>query len=678
MDATITQSSPAAPVETSPRCIWAAAALIALAAFGAYHNTLTAPFVFDDVASIPDNITLRGVWSALTPPSAGATVSGRPFLNLTLALNHAISGDQVWSYHVLNLVVHVLAGLTLFGIIRRTLLLPVMRAKYGANSYQLSLATACLWVLHPLQTESVTYVVQRAESLMGLLYLLTLYFFIRSLTPTTWSPRWLGFSVFSCLLGMATKEVMVSAPVIVWLYDRTFVSETFLGAWRKRPAYYLGLAGTWMLLALLVLTTGNRSATVGIGAGVSVPHYALTQFRAIAVYLKLCFWPSTLTFDYGTEFVHSFTEVWPQAILVVSLLSLCAVAVWRRSPMGFVGMWFFAVLAPSSSFVPIATQTMTEHRMYLSLCTVPLVLVFCAYAWLGRWAVILCVSLAVLLGWQTWRRNETYRSDIELWRDSVSRRPQNARAHNNLGIALSKQNRWEESAVQFEEAVRLQPKHPDAYNNLGCNLTRLGRYAEAVTVLGEAVRMKPDYAQAHQNLGEALSHLGRFNEAIENYQTALRLHLDLPETHAQLGHALAQIGRAQEAIAACEQTLKLDPGNASAHNDLGIALAQTGRLPEATAQFERVVQLDPNFADARNNFGNMLLLGGQPDLAVAQYRAVLRLQPSHAPAHNNLGEALARTGRAKEAMVEFEAALLIDPTYAAAQRNLERLRTSTR
>ena len=290
----------------------AAGTLIAAAAVVAYHNSLSGPFLFDDRLSIRDNPTIRQLWplwGALAPPSGrGLTVEGRPVLNLSFAVNYAIGGTQVWSYHALNLLIHVLAGLTLFGIVRRTL-------AGRTRATDCAFMVALLWTVHPVQTESVTYVVQRAESLMGLFYLFTLYAFIRATEPGA-RVGWAALAVSSCLLGMATKEVMVSAPLIVFLYDRTFVSASFRGAWRRHRGLHLALASTWIVLAWLAAGAGNRGGTSGAGIGVGALTYWESQFQAVARYLWLSVYPQPLIFDYGTEWPQSAWQIVPDAVVV--------------------------------------------------------------------------------------------------------------------------------------------------------------------------------------------------------------------------------------------------------------------------------------------------------------------------------------------------------------------------
>ena len=235
----------------------------------AYNNSLSGPFVFDDLPAIAENPSIRRLWppsEALVPRlDGGLTVSGRPLVNLSLAINYAWSGDKAWSYHLVNLLIHVSAGLALFGIARRTFSQPGLVGRFGDAALWLAFSVALIWLLHPLQTESVTYVVQRAESLMGLCYLLTIFCFVRSIESLR-SGYWLGLSLTACLLGMAAKEVMVSAPLMVFLYDRTFVAGSFGEAWRRRRVYYLGMGATWALLGWLAIgTTGRGGAAARVG-----------------------------------------------------------------------------------------------------------------------------------------------------------------------------------------------------------------------------------------------------------------------------------------------------------------------------------------------------------------------------------------------------------------------------
>ena len=434
--------------------------LLCAAALWAYHNSFGGPFVFDDTESIASNASIHGFWSALRPPAEGLTVTARPVLNLSFAANYAAAGANVSGYHVVNLVIHITSARLLFGILRRTI--DARRDAIRESATPIAFTVALLWVVHPLQTESVTYIVQRAESLMGLFYLLTLYAFIRG-TETKenagkkgFSLRvvWLGISWCACLSGMGTKEVMVSAPVIVFLYDRVFVAGSFKDAWVRRTGYYLSLAATWVLLAWLVSNAGfNRGGSSGQGADFSKWAYGLTQMKAIVRYLGLVFWPQPLVFDYGAQWVSSAVAAAPYMAVVVVLIIGTLVSLWRWPVVGFLGFFFFSILAPSS-LIPGNRQTMAEHRMYLALAPVLLLVVLSFNRLFGRKGLILFVGAALVCGYLTLSRNEIYRSELNLWADTVNHSADNADAQVNLGTALVHAGRGTEAIDHYEEAIR--------------------------------------------------------------------------------------------------------------------------------------------------------------------------------------------------------------------------------
>ncbi|HUI08655.1 MAG TPA: tetratricopeptide repeat protein [Verrucomicrobiae bacterium] len=608
----------------------------------AYSDSFTGTFVRDDFWSISQNPTIQRlwpIWRPLSPPHQNwLTVEGRPLINLSLAISYALSGYNVWGYHVLNLAVHLLAGLTLFGIVRRTLLQPRLRGRFGAAADELALATAVLWTVHPLQAESVTYIIQRAESIMGLFYLLTLYCFIRGVESSpvengkwfmgngSWELRsrlWYGLSVTACALGMASKEVMVSAPVMVLLYDRAFVSASFREAWRRRWPLYLALASTWILLGFVFVSAGIFAYASMTAQHVGRWAYLATQPGVILYYLRLSVWPSPLSLDHQWPIAQAWWSVLPPTVAVVVLLGATAWA-WRRNPAwGFVGAWFFLILAPTSSVIPLP-DPMYEHRLYLSLAAVVSVVVMGLYSLMRRHSLVVFLAAAVGLGFLTWRRNHDYQ-----------RNP-----HYSFGLALQVAGRAEEAIAQYKQVLRITPDDPEAHYNLGVALEQLGRVPEAIEHYEQALRLRPDYAAAHNNLGSALLRLGKVPEAIAQY----------------------------------ERALQFEPGMAEAHYNLALALRQAGRVPEAIEQYNEALRFKPDYAEAHYNLGNALFGLGNVPGAIAHYERALQIKPDFTEAHYNLGVALERTGRATEAIRHYEQALRLQPDYAAAQSALVRLR----
>lgn len=700
-----------------PRRTWLLViGLLAMAALLAYRNSFAAPFVLDDESCITENPTIRQLGTAFLPPGGGVTVSGRPLLNFTFAVNYALGGEAVGGYHAFNLGIHFLAACALFSVVRRTLGRPVLRPRFGEAALPLAAAVAVLWLLHPLQTESVTYVIQRAESLAGLYSLLTLYGFIRAVESAVphRARAWRALSVLACLLGMATKETVAVMPLLVLLYDLVFVCERTPGAagavWRHRRGYYFALAATWLLLGLLVAGTGLRGGTAGGRTALTALTYFWTQCHAVVLYLKLSFWPHPLVFDHGRWVAPGFSAVWPQFLLLVLLGAGTIAALWRRAPVGFLGAWFFALLAPTSSFLPVASQTMAEHRMYLPLAAVATLAVAGLYALFGRRSLAFWPVLVVGCGWLTFARNETYGSDLALWRDTVEKVPHSARARYNLGIAYTKRGEYALAAEQGEAALRQDdgwvPRSEFYYihNKLGHDLAELGRLPEAVAQFEEALRLQPDYDVAHANLAKALARLDRYPEALRHFAAAERLGFGdavfageyaealLHEGHAaegigqlravvrlapdwapgfnNLAYTLLLTGNADEAIAAYQKATRLDPRFAAAWAGLGYALITAGRPAEAVAPCTEAVKLQPKFADAHNTLGIALAGTGRTTEAIACFEQALRLGASGADVHSNLGNALASVGRSADAIVQYREALRVDSDYAPAHRNL--------
>lgn len=669
-------NAPSASHDPHRRAIRLAGVGLVLAVLAAYHNSLGGPFVFDDLPAIVANPSIRQLWpiSGVLAPAldGGLTVSGRPLVNLSLALNYAWGGEAVAGYHAFNLLIHVCAGLLLFGLVRRTLLQPVPAARFGPVALPLACGVAALWLLHPLQTAAVTYIVQRAEVLVGFCYMLTLYAFVRASGSTRPGP-WLALSVAACLAGMGCKEVMVTAPVMVFLYDRTFVAGGFRAAWGRRWGYYLALAGTWLLLAWLVAGTKGRGGSAGFGIEVSSWEYLLTQCQAIVRYLGLVVWPRPLVFDYGLATVGGLTAVWWQALLLGALAAGTAWALVKRPVAGFIGAWFFGLLAPSSSVVPVVTQTMAEHRMYLALAA-PLILVAAGlYRWLGRPAWPVLGVLALLGGVVTCVRNADYATAEGLWADTVAKRPANARAHHNLGLAELSRGRLAEAERHLRDAIALAPGSSEPLYNLGVILARQGRPAEAIAAYQEAIRLGPDHVGAHNNLANLLVDAGRSAEAGPHYAEAVRRQPGFAGARNSYGKWLIDAGRPAEALAQLEAAIGLKPGMAELHFNAGNACAALGRMTAAADYYQAAIRLEPGHALAHNNLGNILAELDRLPEAVAAYERAARLDPAYADPRRNLAAVLAHLGRVPEAVAHLQAYVRLRPGDEEARAELARL-----
>jgi tetratricopeptide (TPR) repeat protein len=639
----------------------------------AYAGSLAGPFIFDDVESISGNPYIRQLWppAYLWSAPSRSTVAGRPIVGLSLAVNYALGGLDVRGYHALNLLIHLLCALLLFGIVRGTLQQPILEGRFERSADWLATATALIWVVHPLLTESVTYVIQRTELLMGFFCLLTLYCAIRG-----WQSNrrviWFLAAVVACGLGMASKEAMAAAPLLVLLYERTFVTRSFGASLRRDAGLYVGLAATWILLG--ILTWGNpRGETAGFDLGVSTLSYLQTQAQIIVWYLRLCFWPTPLSISYDWPIVTSFNEYAFHGLAVLALVGASAWGLWKRHWAGFLGAWFFLILAPTSSIFPIVSEVAAERRMYLPLASVAVLVVFVGW-WVlerlsrrapGRRPALralgggLVLAITAGLGIATAERNEAYRSAEAIWRDAVAQYPASARARTNLGMALLQSGRLDEAIAECREALRLSPGNYMAHNALGFALTEQGRPEEAIEHCQAAVRLKPDYYQAHNNLGNALQAVGRYGEAFEHYQRALSLWPDYAPAHVSFGYALAQTNRLDEAISHYKRALELAPDNVLCLNNLGGALARKNRTAEAIAIFRRALAIDPSNASAHNNLASALASSGDLSGAVEHYVKALELAPDSLSTHFNLARTYQHLHRVEQARTHYRRALAL-------------------
>ena len=560
-----------------------------------YANSLSGPFLFDDSATIVENRTIRQLWPPLWLTRAWhpeVSSDGRPVVSFSLALNYAVGGLDVRGYHLVNVAVHILAAVVLFGVARRTLSAGKPGEWFGRHAEGVALSWALLWLVHPLQTECVNYVSQRTESIMGLFYLLVLYCALRVMHGE--GARWSGVAVVCCALGMASKEVMVSAPLLVVLYDRTFAAGSFREALRRRWGLYAGLGATWLIPGLL-LARDPHGNTIGSAASVGALDYALNQCVVVVRYLQLVYWPQPLVFDYGQPQSLALDAVAPHAVVLAILLAgtVAALIYWPRS--GFLGAWFFVILAPTSSFVPILTEVGAERRAYLSSAgAIGLAMVggflllrqVARYAdrvgkdgsrmaaWIGGSGLaVAALALSVL----TVLRNGDYRDPVEIWTQAVELVPGNDRAHTNLGVALADRGKIGAALVHYRRALEINLGDPEAHNNLGYALAVLGKLDSATIHYRRALERDPDYVSAHANLAGVLIAQGKVETAIVHYRRVVELDSAKPVVHNDLGVALTSLGDGEAAAMHFRRALELDPDYEVARRNLDLVLGMRGK-----------------------------------------------------------------------------------------------------
>jgi protein O-mannosyl-transferase len=450
---------------------------------------------------------------------------------------------------------------------------------------------------------------------------------------------------------MASKEDMCTAPLIVLVYDRIFLAPSWADVFRRRWSLYLGLAATWLILTpsinlalgigkvtsveggvtsdLSPLATRHSSlvtsSPVSAGfamEGVTPLEYARSQPGVILRYLRLALWPNALCLDYGWPVARNASAVvWP-GLLVGGLILCTAWGLWRCPPLGFAGAWFFFILAPTSTIMPIADLAV-ERRMYLPLAAVIALVVLGGYMGLhyvyfrlvlsrraalsrkrsGMWLQgSVLVALTLLLSWRTIERNDQYRDPVAIWSSVLALRPDNPRAYKNLavahttrGIQLTLDGKVAEAEREFRTALDLKPGLSEAHINLGALLASQARVAEAEQHFQAALESNSRDPEAHYNLGLCLARQGKVEEGMWHFSVVIELKPDHAKAHYHLGAAYAKRGEVPAALGHLHTAIQLNPDNAAAHYCLGVCLASEGKKTEAMDEFRTAAHLNPQF-----------------------------------------------------------------------------------
>ncbi len=625
--------------EDPPRT-WPAVALLLLAGLFAYCNCFTKAFVFDD-----------GIWiltnSALEDPVAfmrSEWAYTRPLISWSLLLNYQLGGLHPFGYHLLNVAIHLTAGVLLFAVIRRAVAGPWPEA-----ALDIAFAASLLWLVHPLQTQSVTYIIQRCESMMGMFFLLSVYCALRGLDsarPRTWH---LG-AVLSALASGSCKEVAPAIPLVVLAYDWVFVPGPFLPTLRRRWPLYLGLfAATWGVLIGLNLLPSSTPVSAGFAyKGISSRDYLFTQPGVLLHYLRLSVWPYPQALDYiGWPLAKSPAEWAPQGLAIVALLVFTFWALWRRWWPGFLGAWFFFILGPTSSIVPIADVAF-EHRMYLSLASLTVLAAVAGRALLppGYREMALIVVAAALTA-ATLLRNEAYRAAYDLWVDNARVTPRNTRVLTNVAAEARQLGRLDEALRWLDEAERVNPNDRWLPRQRGLVYLHLGRFAEAAA----GADLARDRARYHTQTQAAIRRLSGqaallmgphgLPAAEEAFREAVRLTPLDPRLRLPLALTLAARGQADEAETHRAEAVRLEPGIAEVH-ERASRLSSLARPPEDAGRLRSVRATA--ILDAR--------------------LAVLATREREARPLDTLGIALAADGRFKEAADAAARAIALSPADA--------------
>jgi len=681
-------------------------ALLIAVGFIIYANTLHSPFIFDDLPAIVRNHTIRMQELSGRNIINGAIGYGRnrPISMLSFAFNYYFGQYNVVGYHLVNIFIHIITGILFFFFLKITLTISNQQRaatpKLGPFAVtSISFLSAFLWLVHPIQTQSVTYIIQRMNSMGAMFFILALLLYAKGrlrqhnayqgLDTQALNDRgkrhsgknyfWFIGSGLAGILALGSKESTAFLPFFIFLYEWYFFQDLNKNWLKKQLKFAVAAAILCCVIAGLYLglePIEKIKTLKDFAQGqFTMGERLLTQTRVVIYYLSLIAYPnpSRLNLDYNFPLSSSLIDpitTLLSLIVIIGLIFLGAYLAKRERLVSFCIFWFFGNLVIESSVIPLAI--IFEHRLYLPSMLVCLLIVNLIYRHIRlKWlSVVIICAFAVLGSFWTFERNKVWRNEFTLYTDGVEKSPNKARSHTNLGVVLLMRNMDDDAIRHFREAIQLNPNYFLSYHNLGFVLAGQGKTDQAIVYYRKALQINPNYPEAYNNLGTVLLEQGKVSEAIENFRKALQINPDLAEAHFHLGDALVDQGKTNEAIEHYLKSLQLQPDLAEAHNNWGFVLERQGKINEAIEHYLKALQINPDLAEAHFNLGDALANQGKTNEAIDHYRKSLQIKPDLAEAHDKLGFLLVKQGNIKEAVEHYHRSIEIKPDIAETHFNL--------
>ncbi len=620
-----------------------------------YSNTFDAPFQFDDHMFVMYRETELEVAEAgsdiISLDNTNGPWASRPLLYASFVINQLLGGFNSWGYHVMNVAMHLCNGILLY-------LLIIMTGRHlGHNEEDIvpvALLSSLLFVLHPVHTESVTYIVSRSMLMVTSFCLLGLIFFLKATTSSGRRKFLLVFGLLvSTVLGAASREDFAIFPVVLFVYDLFFLSRFRLRAVAGHAREYAAILPGIVCLGYFVITnTYDKSAEA---AGLSLPselalsplQFALTQFKVHWTYIRLLIFPVNQNIDHFYPVTKTLFEL-PTILSFLGYFGLWVLGLFlaKKRPVASFGvLWFLIALVPVSFAVALLDlrlgDVIFEHRLYLpSLGLIVLVsLVLVRLARERKAVVPAIIGLCVVLGVAAYARNSIWTDEGTLWTDAVNKSPNSPRAHNNLGLYYKSIGFPDEALRQLEIALSLWPDNGQYYNNIATVYFQEGLTDKAIEYFKTALQLNPELDLPHANLGTVYESKGMHEEALGHYLEALRLDPGNTALLNKIAITYYVLGQKGEAINYYVSSLWLNRKQPSVLNNLGLLFMETGQKERAIKHLEPLVAIEPEFVPARLALGRLYTELGFPIKAIEHLRAAEIIRPDEPEIQRALSEA---------------------------------------
>lgn len=603
-----------------------------------YSNTFNGEFQFDDSIHIVNENELNKL-SEYTDFSLWTNVNGRPLAYFSLALNKSINGIDVFGYHLFNLIVHLFTSIIVYYLTLLLVSQPIIQNdRIKGKEHLISLFVGLLFLCHPIQTQAVSYIIQRMTSLAGLFYISSILFYFKARISQVESQKYKPYFFYlmmtiTAISSVLSKQIAVTLPLMYLLIEFFFIRNKSGKRFNKLILFGL----VTLIVSLLIVIIGGylprESEEIGRG------EYFVTQLRVIVKYFQLLILPISQNVDY--DFPLSVT-LW-RARELMSLFFILGLLIsifvsYKRHPLISFGLSFiFISLSVESSFIPIR-DVIFEHRLYLPMFGFALVIIsiiielfrFVKYKYWKTFLmfVIIVASLA------TYQRNKVWATKFSLWYDVVQKSPEKYRPHHNLGNAYLLLFKPELAMEQFKIAKNLQPDVLNEYSYLNLGITYLDL-------------LKPNLA------------IEQFNIAIQNTPYD-------GQVYYFRGLAYLMSGNSEDALQDLNQSILYDNNFADAYNSRGKINLGIKNFDAAFADFTKAIDLEPNLISAWFNRSNVSLFNNDIETSLSDLDQLILIDSTYAPAYSNRGQIKLNLNSVDDAIKDLNRAIKLDPDLESA------------
>ncbi|PID30277.1 MAG: hypothetical protein CR982_01280 [Candidatus Cloacimonadota bacterium] len=649
--------------------------IIITVGFIVYFNSFNCSFQYDDIPNIVENSDITN-FSDFSKLSYWTHIYNRPLPTLITKINYYFSGLNTTPYHIINLIIHLLSSITAFFFITQ-----IFKSKSLKNSniekYKtlFALFTSLIFLVHPLQTQSVTYIIQRIEALAGFLYLLSslLYLKLRmnSIENGKFSIKIFILFLLTATCGILTKQTFASLPIAITSLEIFFVRDG-----KDKPnkklifSYITILISIFFILAFMGILPKEREY-------LSRVQYLFTQFYIVPKYIQLFFLPLSQNIDYDYTLVESLLNIKSiLGIIFIFVSVLTGIKTYKRYPLISFGIWWFYIsIFLRSSIFPIR-DLIYEHRVYTPLFGLSVILVNLIFITYSKFRsenikeISIILSVVVLLfGIGTIKRNFIWKTELSLWEDSYSKSPNKDRVAYNLGLSYYNKKEYEKAKKLYKKAIKLNPNYVNPYHNLATIFMNQKKWDDALFYFTKADQFSEKNINTLYNLGTVWFYKGNFERSEHYYSKVLSLDPKNIETLLNLAKVMKKQENLKEAENYLLKLLKLDNNNFEGVLMLGNILYLEKRYDEAEKYYSIAENINPNHISIYTNLANISFIKGEPKKAVEYYDKALMVDPNFVDALFNKANVLYMTGDKVKALEYYLKTLKVAPNHKAALKN---------